>query len=93
VVQDLKRDNAPCLRSLPDITLPNPPAAAVFIKMMLFDPEVGLSIKVGNVTGKQGGAREINECYSETKENPSWEMLAGDQRRVTSTQRLKQAMK
>jgi hypothetical protein len=35
--------------------------------MMLFDPEVGLSIKVGNVAGRQGGGGEINECYSETK--------------------------
>jgi hypothetical protein len=26
---------------------------------MLFDPEVGLNIKGGNVAGKQGGGREI----------------------------------
>jgi hypothetical protein len=38
---------------------------------MLFDPEVGLSIKRGNVAGRQGGGREINECYSETKEKQS----------------------
>jgi hypothetical protein len=41
--------------------------------MMLFDPEVGLSIKGGNVTGRQGEGKEIkrdNECISETnKEN------------------------
>jgi hypothetical protein len=37
--------------------------------MMLFDPEVGLSIKAGNVAGRQGEGREINECYSKTKEN------------------------
>jgi hypothetical protein len=24
-VQDLARDNVPCLKSMPDITLPNPP--------------------------------------------------------------------
>jgi hypothetical protein len=42
---------------------------------MLFDPEVGMSIKGGNVVGRQGGGREINECYSETKKNWSWEML------------------
>jgi hypothetical protein len=61
--------------------------------MMLFDPEVGLSIKGRNVAGSQEGGRRINECYSETKENWSWGMLAGDQRRVTSPQRLKQPMK
>jgi hypothetical protein len=61
--------------------------------MMLFDPEVGLSMDVGNVTGRQGGGREINECSNETKENWSLEMLPGDQRKVTSPQRLKQPMK
>jgi hypothetical protein len=42
--------------------------------MMLFDPEEGPSIKRGNVTGRQGGGREImrdserdNECNSEMK--------------------------
>jgi hypothetical protein len=45
------------------------------------------------VAGRQGGGREINECYSETKENRSWGMFPGDQRRVTSPQRLKQPMK
>jgi hypothetical protein len=39
--------------------------------MMLFDREVGLSIKGGNVAGRQVGGREImimrvNECYNET---------------------------
>jgi hypothetical protein len=41
--------------------------------MMLFDPEVGLSIKGCNVAGRQGGGREImrdnegdNEYNSET---------------------------
>jgi hypothetical protein len=29
-VQDLHRGNFPCPRDMPDITLPNPPAAAVF---------------------------------------------------------------
>jgi hypothetical protein len=36
----------------------------------LFDPEEVLSIKGGNVAGRQGGGREImrdNECNSETK--------------------------
>jgi hypothetical protein len=28
-------------------------------QMMLFDPEVGLSIKGGNVAGRQGGGMEI----------------------------------
>jgi hypothetical protein len=27
--------------------------------MMLFDPEVDLSIRVGDVAGRQGGGREI----------------------------------
>jgi hypothetical protein len=59
-VQDLNRDNVPCLRNMPDITLPNPSGTVDFIKMMLFDPEVGQSIKVGNVAGRQGGGRKIN---------------------------------
>jgi hypothetical protein len=45
------------------------------------------------VAGRSGEGREINECYSKTKENWSWGMLPGDQRRVTSPQRLKQPMK
>jgi hypothetical protein len=45
------------------------------------------------VAGRQGGEREINECYSETKENQSWGMFPEDQRRVTSPQRLKQSVK
>jgi hypothetical protein len=49
--------------------------------------------KRGNVTARQGGEREINECYSETKENQSWGLLPGDQRRAMSPQRLKQPMK
>jgi hypothetical protein len=61
--------------------------------MMLFDPEEGLSIKEGTVAGRQGREREINECYSKTKENWSWGMLPGDQKRVTSPQRLEQPMK
>jgi hypothetical protein len=61
--------------------------------MMLFDPEVGPSIKGGNVARSQGGGWEINEDYSETKENQSWRMSPGDQWRVTSPQRLKQPMK
>jgi hypothetical protein len=51
--------------------------------MMLFGPEVGLSIKGENMAGRQGGGREINESYSETKENWNWGMLPGDQRRVS----------
>jgi hypothetical protein len=35
----------------------------------------------------------VDECYSETKKKQSWGMLPGDQRRVTSSQRLKQPMK
>jgi hypothetical protein len=58
-VQDLNRDVS-CFKSMPDITLPNPPVLQS-IKMMLFDPEVGPSIKWGNVAGRQGGGREINE--------------------------------
>jgi hypothetical protein len=43
----------------------------------------------------QGGREreKISKCYSETKENQSWGMLPGDQRRVTSPQRLKQPTK
>jgi hypothetical protein len=41
--------------------------------------------------GREG--KGANECYSETKKNWSWEMLHGDQRRVTSPQRLKWPMK
>jgi hypothetical protein len=64
---------------MPDITLPNPPGTMVFIKMVLFDPEVGLSIKGVNVAGRWGGGREImtatvkqrktrvEECYLETR--------------------------
>jgi hypothetical protein len=69
---------------MPDITRPNSSGTVVFIKMMFFGPKVCPSIKEGNVAGSQGGGREINECYSETKENWSWGMLPGDQRRVTS---------
>jgi hypothetical protein len=54
--------------------------------MMLLDPEVSLSIKEGNMAGRKGAGREINECYSKTKESWSWGMLPGDQR-------LKQPMK
>jgi hypothetical protein len=60
--------------------------------MMLFDTEVGPSIKGEHMAARQGGGREINECYSETKKNQSW-VLPGDQRRVTLPQRLKQSMK
>jgi hypothetical protein len=60
---------------------------------MIFGQEVGPIIKGGNVVGRQGGGREINECYSKTKDNGSWGMLPGDQRRVTLPQRLKQSMK
>jgi hypothetical protein len=80
-------DNVPCLRSMPAITLPNAPGIAVFIKMMLFDPEVGLSIKVGECDRKAGRGREINESYSETKENWTWGMLPGDQRRHLTPER------
>jgi hypothetical protein len=64
----------------------------VFIKIMLFDPKEGPCIKGGNVAGRQGGEKEINECYSEPKKT-SWGMLPGDQRRVTLPQRVKQPMK
>jgi hypothetical protein len=40
--------------------------------MMLFDPEVGPSIKGGNVAGRQEWGREImrdNEYNSKTKQN------------------------
>jgi hypothetical protein len=60
--------------------------------MVLFDPKVSPSIKWG-CGRKAGRGREINECYSKTKENQSWGILPGDQRRVTSPQRLKQPMK
>jgi hypothetical protein len=48
--------------------------------MMLFDPEEGLSIKGGNVAGRQGGGREImrvKECYSETKNTGFGECYLG----------------
>jgi hypothetical protein len=61
--------------------------------MMFFDPEVGPSNKGGSVAGRKGGEREIKKCYSETKEKPDWEMLLGDQKDVTSSQKLKQPMK
>jgi hypothetical protein len=32
------------------------------MKMMLFDPEVVGASKGGNLTGRQGGGREINVC-------------------------------
>jgi hypothetical protein len=38
-VQDLNRDNIPCFKSMPDITLPNPLGTAVFIKMMSLTQE------------------------------------------------------
>jgi hypothetical protein len=41
--------------------------------------------------GREG--KGDNECYSKTKENQSWGILPGDQRRVTLPQRLKQPMK
>jgi hypothetical protein len=47
---------------MPDITLPNPSGTAVFIKMMLFDPEVGLSIKAGNVAGRHGGEERLRSA-------------------------------
>jgi hypothetical protein len=37
--------------------------------------------------------RGREESHSETKKNQSWDMLPGDQRRVTSPQMLKQSMK
>jgi hypothetical protein len=52
VFYDLNRDNIPCLRSIPDITLTNPPGTAVLIKMMLFDPEVGQKGECGRKAGK-----------------------------------------
>jgi hypothetical protein len=75
------------------ITLPNPPGTVVFIKMMFFDPELGPSIKGTNVAGRQGGGREINECYREIKKNWRWGMLLGDHRKVFSPQRLEQPIK
>jgi hypothetical protein len=61
--------------------------------MMCFNPEVSLSIKGRNVAERQTRGREINECYSETKENRGWGLLPGDQRRVISPLRLEQPMK
>jgi hypothetical protein len=61
--------------------------------MMLFNPEVSLSIKEGNMAGRQGGEEgltsatvkqrktRVGECYLETRVG------------VTSPQRLKQPMK
>jgi hypothetical protein len=44
------------------------------------------------MAGRQGGGREINECYSETKEKRSWG-IPGDQRRVFLPLGLEQPMK
>jgi hypothetical protein len=49
--------------------------------------------KRGKGARSQRGGKKINEFYSKTKENQSWGMLPGNQRRVTSPQRLKQPMK
>jgi hypothetical protein len=54
-------------KSMPDITPFYPPGTVVSIKMMLFDPEMGLSIKRENAAGKKGRGREMNECYSKIK--------------------------
>jgi hypothetical protein len=43
--------------------------------------------------GSQGGGREINECYNKTKENQSWGIFPGNQRRLTLPKRLKQPKK
>jgi hypothetical protein len=48
--------------------------------------------KKGNCGRKAGRGKGDDECYSETKLNWSWGMLPGDQRRVTSPQRLEQPM-
>jgi hypothetical protein len=59
-----------------DITLLNPPSTADFIKVMLFDPEVGPSIRgevregketLMSATVKQRKTR-AGECYLETRE-------------------------
>jgi hypothetical protein len=65
----------PALKILPCLT----PRTVVFIKMMLFDPEVDLSVKGWNVVGRQGGEERlmsaivkqrktgVGECYLETR--------------------------
>jgi hypothetical protein len=52
-----------------------------------------LSIKGRNVAGRQGGGREINEFYSETKKIQIWGRLPEDQRSVTSPQKLEWPVK
>jgi hypothetical protein len=54
------------------------------IKMMFFHQNVGLSIKGGNMTGRQRGGREMISTTVKQKMNKSWGRLSGDQRRVTS---------
>jgi hypothetical protein len=61
--------------------------------MMPFDSEVGPCIKGEECGRKAGRGKRDKECYSETKENRIWGMLPGDQRWVTSPQRLKQPTK
>jgi hypothetical protein len=46
----------------------------------------------GSVAGRQGGGREINECYSKT-EKPVLGNVPGNQRRVTLSQKLEQPIK
>jgi hypothetical protein len=62
--------------------------------MMLFDPKVGLSVKGRNVIGRQGGGREIISATVKQRQTGIGECYLGqDQKRVISTQRLKQPVK
>jgi hypothetical protein len=62
--------------------------------MMLFDPEVGPSIKVEECSRKAGRQKKrLMSATVKTKENWSWGMLSGDHRRVILPQRLKNPMK
>jgi hypothetical protein len=64
----------------------------VFIKMMLFDPEVGLSMKGGMwQEGREGEERLMSATVKQMKTGVGECYLR--QSRVTSPQRLKQPMK
>jgi hypothetical protein len=58
--------------------------------MMLLDSEVGPSIMWQE--GREGEERLMSTSVKQ-KENRSWGMLPGDQRRVTSLQRLERPVK
>jgi hypothetical protein len=77
-VQDLTRDNVPCLKSKPDITLPNPQYCGLYQDDAL-SPRSGSEHQRGECGRKAGRGREIMSatakqrktraagCYLETR--------------------------